>query len=301
MRSALHYALHYARVYRFGVFAAVVAGSLAVSAPAAEVMPAAQQNALVQKYCAVCHTDAANNGGLSLEHFDAAEAPPSLTAMLLSKLTGGVLLETVREAPSNPGAAAVVDRKMKSGAMGAAGIPIPDKATIDALIQALAMESNGATEWTVQHTDGPAAKAPLVVASILREKPSANSPSEARVYRLIVSCNAATQDGSMQLAWSPASQRGTLAASVDGRAALSYQVGGSEKMGNGSGVVTQGLAALTLTDAKFDTVISSSLPAETLTITDLFPGETAVFSFANLPQEAQREFQACFSGAGRSR
>jgi hypothetical protein len=34
--------------------------------------PAAQQNALVQRYCAVCHTDAAKNGGLSLEHFDAA-------------------------------------------------------------------------------------------------------------------------------------------------------------------------------------------------------------------------------------
>jgi hypothetical protein len=293
-------ALHYVSVYRFGFLTAVLAASLTVSAPAAEVMPAAQQNALIQRYCAVCHTDAANNGGLSLEHFDAAQAPPSLTAVLLSKLTGGVSLETAREAPTNPGAAAVVDKKMKSGAMGAAGIPIPDKATIDALIQALAMESNSATAWTVQHTNGPAAKAPLVVASILREQPLANSPSEARVYRLIVSCNVATQDGSMQLAWSPLPQRGTLAASVDGRAAVRYQVGGSEKMGNGSGVVTQGLAALALTGAKLDTVIGLPLPAETLTITDLFPGETAVFSFANLPLEARREFQACFSGAGRS-
>jgi hypothetical protein len=278
-----------------------VAGLLAVSAQAAEVMPTAQQNALVKKYCAVCHTDAANNGGLSLEHFDAAQAAPSLTAVLLSKLTGGVSLETVREAPSNAGAAALVDRKMKSGAMGAAGIPIPDKATIDALIQALAMESNGAAEWTVQHTNGAAAKAPVIVASILREKPSAKSAGEARVYRLIVSCNVATQDGSMQVAWSPLPQRGTLAASVDGRAAVSYQVGGSEKMGNGSGVVTQGLAALALTDTKYDTAAGLSLPAETLTITDLFPGETAVFSFANLPPEAQYEIQACFSGAGRSK
>jgi len=275
----------------------VVAGSLTVSAPAAEVMPTAQQNALVRKYCAVCHTDAANNGGLSLEHFDAAHAAPSLTAVLLSKLTGGVSLATVREAPSNAGAAALVDKKMKSGAMGAAGIPIPDKATIDALIQALAMESNDATGWTVQHTNGAAAKTPLIMASILREEPSAKSAGEARVYRLIVSCNVETQEGSMQVAWSPLPQRGTLAASVDGRAAVRYQVGGSEKMGNGSGVVTQGLAALALTDAKHDTVVGLSLPAETLTITDLFPGETTVFSFANLPQEAQHEFQACFSGA----
>jgi hypothetical protein len=297
----MHSALHCARGYRVGAFAAIVAGSLAVSAPAAEVMPAARQNALVQKYCAVCHTDAADNGGLSLEHFDAAQAAPSLTAMLLSKLTGGVSLETVREAPSNAGAAALVDKKMKSGAMGAAGIPVPDKTTIDALIQALAMESTGATEWTVQRTKDPAAKAPVIVASIWREIPSAKSAGEARAYRLIVSCNVATQHGSMQVAWSPLPQRGTLAASVDGGAAVSYQVDGSEKMGNGSGVVTQGLAALALTDTKNDTVAGLSFPAETLTITDLFPGETVVFPFANLSQEAQQEFRACFSGAGRSK
>jgi hypothetical protein len=285
MRAAL-------RCCEFGVFAALVAGSLALPA-SAKVMPATQQNALIQKYCAVCHTDAANNGGLSLEHFDAAKAAPSLTAALLSKLTGGLSLETVKEAPSNAGAAALLDRKMKSGAMGAAGIPIPDKATVDALIQALATESNGAAGWTVERTYG-AAKDPLIVASMLREEPSAESAGEARVYRLIVSCNLATQDGAMQVAWSPAPQRGTLAASVDGRPAVSYAVGGSEKMGNGSGVVTQGLASLALTDTK-------SLPAETLTITDLFPGETAVFSFANLPQEAQHRFQTCFAGAGPER
>jgi hypothetical protein len=285
--------VQYARGYPFGVCAAAVAGWLAVSAPAAEMMPTAQQNSLVQKYCAVCHTDTANNGGLSLEHFDAAQAAPSLTAALLSKLTGGVPLETVRQAPSNAGAAALVDKKMKSGAMGAAGIPIPDKATIDALIQALAVESNGATGWSVQHANGAAAKAPVLVASILQEEPSTKSGSEARVYRLIVSCNVATEDGSMQLAWSPLPQRGTLAASVDGREAVSYPVGGSERMGNGSGVVTQGLAALVLNGL--------SLPADTLTITDLFPGETVVFPFANLPQDAQHEFQACFSGAGRSK
>jgi hypothetical protein len=100
----------------------------------------------VQKCCAVCHTDAAKNGGLSLEHFDASQVAPSLTAILLSKLTGGVLLKTVREAPSNASAAAFIDKKMRSGTMGAAGIPIPDKATIDALIHAFAVESAG--PWT---------------------------------------------------------------------------------------------------------------------------------------------------------
>jgi hypothetical protein len=106
------------------------------------------------------------------------------------------------------------------------------------------MESAEATEWTVQHTRDAVTKAPVIVASILREEPSVKSTGEARVYRLVVSCNEATQHGSMQLAWSPLPQRGTLAASVDARVVVSYQVDGSEKMGNGSGIVTQGLAAL---------------------------------------------------------
>lgn len=66
--------------------AALLAWMAVSVAGAVELMPTTQQNALVQKYCAVCHTDAAMNGGLSLEHFDAANASPSLTAMLVSKL-----------------------------------------------------------------------------------------------------------------------------------------------------------------------------------------------------------------------
>jgi ubiquinone biosynthesis protein Coq4 len=101
----MHSVLHYACGYQIGTFALILAGSLAVSAQAANVMPTAQQNALVDKYCAVCHTDVADNGGLSLEHFDAAHAAPSLMAMLLSKITQGASLETVRKVPSNAEAA----------------------------------------------------------------------------------------------------------------------------------------------------------------------------------------------------
>jgi hypothetical protein len=255
-------------------------------------MPAAQQNALVQKYCAVCHTDAARNGGLSLEHFDAAQASPSLTAMLLSKLTGGVSLATVREAGSSASAAALVDQKMKSGAMGAAGIPIPDKVTIDALIHAFALKSAGATEWTVERST---ATAPGLTASIAREAPSAKNPIEAEIYRLIASCNASTQDGSVQLAWSPVAQSGSLAISVDGQAAVHYRVEGSERMGNGSGLILNGLAALFLADTKRGTTANSfRFPAESLTVRDLFPGETVTFPFTNLPKDARQELAACF-------
>jgi hypothetical protein len=288
------------------VLAAMVAAclatrSLATPAPAAEIMPPAQQNALVQKYCAVCHTDAAKNGGLSLQHFDAAQAPPSLTAMLLSKLTGGVLLETAREARSKASAAAFIDKKMRSGAMGAAGIPIPDDATTEALIHAFAVESAGAVDWTVERSKDAAAGAPMLTASILREMPSAKSAGEGEVYRLIASCNSATQEGEVQLAWSPVAQSGTLAASVDGNAAVPYRVEGSEKMGNDSGVVLHGLAALVLAETKRGVSRTGlPFPAESLTIGDLFPGETVTFSFAHLPEDARQDFKACFPGADSS-
>jgi hypothetical protein len=294
----LHSTLNGARCCQAVVLAATVVGFLAAAAPAAELMPPAQQNALVQKYCAVCHTAAAKNGGLSLEHFDAAQAPPSLMAMLLSKLTGGVSLKTAREADSNPSAAALIDNKMRSGAMGAAGIPIPDKATIDALIHAFAVESAGAMDWNVERSKDAAAGAPILTMSMLREMPSAKVAGEAEFYRLIASCDSATQQGEVQLAWSPVPRTGTLAASVDGNAAAQYRVDGSEKMGNDSGVVLHGRAALVLAETERGTSPTGlPFPAESLTISDLFPGERVTFSFANLTKDARHQFNACFPGA----
>src|SRR5262245_42350029 len=78
---------------------------------AAEAMPVVQQNALVQKYCAVCHDDIHRNGGLSLQHFDASNVDPSLAAMMKSKL--------------------------KTGAIGAGGLQIPAQATHAAFVEAL--------------------------------------------------------------------------------------------------------------------------------------------------------------------
>ena len=289
----MHSALNFARRRNAIAVAIIATGSLCRVASAAELMAPAQQNALVQTYCAVCHTDAAKNGGLSLEHFDAAQAPPSLTAMMLSKLTGGVRLQTAREAPTNESAAALVDKRMRSGAMGAAGIPIPDKATIDALIQAFAVESADATQWTVERSKDP--DAPMITVSILQEMPSTVNTGEAEVYRLIASCDSAKQEGEMQLAWAPVARSGTLAASVDGNAAVQYRVEGSEKMGNGSGLVLHCLAALMLTESKGG-VSGAGLPfpSESLTISDPPSGDTVTFSFAQLPADARKELYACF-------
>jgi hypothetical protein len=205
---------------------------------------------------------------------------------MVSKLTSGVLLETVRAAASDPGAAALVAAKMKGGAMGAAGIPVPDKATIDALINALANIAAGADEWHVN-------RAEVVTASILRELPSPKTPGEAAMYRLVLTCNVATHKGEMQLAWAPVPKTGTLSATVDGNAPITYQVEGTEKMGNGS-QVTAGPAAISLYESGTDRQTPGMLPRQSLEIKGFSPNESVEFSFGNLHPKARESLAGCF-------
>jgi hypothetical protein len=64
------------KTYASKTIGAVAALAAVPVALASGAMPVPQQNALVQKYCAVCHSDAHMNGGLSLQHFDAAYPDP---------------------------------------------------------------------------------------------------------------------------------------------------------------------------------------------------------------------------------
>jgi hypothetical protein len=86
------------------------------------------------------------NGGLSLEHFDAARPDPGDAAMVVSK--------------------------MKSGAFGAAGIPPPDKGTQEALIAALSSAAAGANEWTVSRRENVRTQAPILTVSVVQGVPS---------------------------------------------------------------------------------------------------------------------------------
>jgi cytochrome c551/c552 len=263
MINNMHAVLHGTRFYRVVVLAGTMAGCFTISAPAAGVMPPPQQNALVQKYCAVCHTDAAKNGGLSLEHYDAAQANPALAAMLLSKL--------------------------QNGAMGAAGLGIPDTATRDAWIAATAAQAERAKGWTVIRSEAPGPSASVLTASIVRDVAPRIPDTGAPLYRLTLACNIASQHGEMQLTWSPAPQTNrTFSVSVDGNPGIPHRLEGrDEKMGNGTAGAS-GIAAAAM--------LNVPLPQKTLTITDLFPGETVTFPLGDLDQVARRQLAVCLPG-----
>ncbi len=229
-----------------GISSCVVVLIMTVPALRAEMMPAAQQTALVQKYCAVCHTDAARNGGLSLEHYDAAEANPQLAAMLLSKL--------------------------RNGAMGAAGLRVPDKPTQQAWIAATTAQAEGAGNWSVMRADSG------LTASIVRDVAPRKKGEDAPLYRLTMSC-----DRGIQLTWSPAPQTNrTFTVSADG-AVVSQRLEGQEHMGNGQAGASGRASAK----------VTAPLAEKMLTISDLFPGEQVDFPLGELDGATRRQLAGC--------
>src|SRR3954451_1937553 len=176
---------------------ALVLGWAAVAA-AGDAMPVAQQNELVRTYCGACHDDARVIGGLSLEHFDAGQADPTIVAMLLSKMTNGLTLETVQAADAEPNAQAMLEKEIKGSAIHAAGVPPPDAATIRAWISALSGEAAGATAWTSNPSE-----AAVATARVVREVPVARDPAKANIYRISVSCRADSREGDIVLTWAP--------------------------------------------------------------------------------------------------
>lgn len=230
----------------------------AISAPLWAAMPPAEQNALVKQYCAVCHTDAARNGGLSLQHYDAAKPDPPLAAMLLSKLN--------------------------NGAMGAAGIGVPGKPSQQAWRASTKEQAAGAGHWFVSRQNG------ALSASIIRDVPPRDpNVSDNPLYRLTLACNASSGAGEIQLTWSPQPETGsTMTASADGAAPVAYRIEGKELMGNGA-TVQSGHASVFLSDGG-----RLAFPASSLTIRDLFPGEAVEFPLSALDPKTRTELSACF-------
>jgi len=258
------------------VFAAVFRSSAVAAQSGA--MPVAQQNALVQKYCAVCHDDAHRNGGLSLQHFDASQVEPSLAAMMVSKL--------------------------KSGAMGAAGLRLPDPPTQDGFYDALMAKSAGANEWRLTRIKDLATEAPLLIASIVREMPSKANPQNPELYRLKLTCRADNREAEMQLTWSPqpATSNRSISVAMDQRAPVTYTIEGREKMGNGAKLgdgtdATSGPDAVILHSTRPNSGAANlpvPLPAQTLAISGIFDDEAVVFPFDRLTPAMRQELSMCF-------
>jgi hypothetical protein len=271
--------------------------ALAAPAAAAEPVTLERQNTFVKTHCAVCHTDRANNGGLSLEGFDASVAAPSLSAMMLSKITSGTALATVHAADRDAAAAATLKRGLGKGAVNASGLGSPDQATVDGLVAAFAAQSALATGWSVERTTQRATAADIVTVSVVRELPSAaaagRGDTEAAMYRLVLTCNATARQGAMQLAWSPVPKEGPMAVAVDGKPATTFKVEGKERMGNGNPVTT-GPAAFVFARFGGGADPKIELPRRTLTVSELFAGETVTFPFDELNQAARSALSACF-------
>jgi hypothetical protein len=181
----------------------------------------------------------------------------------------------------------MVVSKMKSNAFGAAGIPPPDKATQEALIAALSSAAAGANEWTVSRRESVRTKAPMLMVSVVQSVPSTANQGEPDLYRLTLTCGADAREGEMLLAWSPnVPQNGRLISAVaDGKTPMTYNVEGTEKMGNGT-AGTSGPGSVVLR--------AMPLPSQTLTIGNVFPDQRVVFPFSKLTSAARQALSTCF-------
>jgi hypothetical protein len=129
----------------------------------------------------------------------------------------------------------------------------------------------------------PAETAQTVTASIGRE--AAISGNEAAMYRLVLACNPSTHEGEMQLAWAPNAELGPISASIDGRAAVTYDYAGH----------TGGTAILGPASIGFPA--GTPLPVKSMRVTRLATGQAVEFPAADLPQAARQSLGACFPDA----
>ena len=200
----------------------------------AVVLPAAQVNALAEKHCVVCHRGASPGGGLSFEGFDIARVDPAVARMMVVKIDA-------------------------DGAMGAAGVPMPDvpvrQAFVGALAAAGARPEPGA--WTITlGVDGGGGHS----VGTARAVHQAGGAAAGSRYELTLTCGGKSRQAGLQL----------------------------------SAVTTDASGVRAVRPLAVSPDAAMPLPDRTLALAGL-PGETATFSFADLPPSIHRQLSFCFA------
>ena len=251
-----------------------------------------QQNEMMQKYCVMCHLDSTNNGGLSLEHFDAATVSPALAAILANKFTTGVPLEEILQPEKEPHTLAAIEVGKKAGApsvMNIAGLPLPSEAEINGFIMAMAVRGQDAEQWHVLQ-DGE-----QIFADVIRETPitGADSPRDLG-FRLTLTCDRENKEGEILLIWSPIPRNGELQVIVDGRTPLTYSLDHEEAMANGDSGTSAPASVVLYGTNRMEKHPQLSLPESSLQFDGLFPFDAVEFSFDDLLENDRRQLEVCF-------
>jgi len=191
-------------------------------------------------------------------------------------LVGGMSLEHVDPANPNPAIAGMMAGKIDGGAMGAAGIEKPEPAVSAALSRALRAKSVGAEAAT----GGWAMRVDPLVATMKVKGSSTSGAQQSATYTLSMTCSKNSEMSSHILL--SISHPATMHLTADrpmpeaGSLSFSYEVDGAPTRQN------------------FDRAnFVLPLPARTLTIRNVFPGESVTFTFDGLNPEFRRIFSTC--------
>ncbi len=251
-----------------------------------------EQNEMMQKYCVMCHLDSAMNGGLSLEHFDAATVSPALAAILVNKFTSGVPLEDVLQPEKDALVLSTIEIGKKAGApsvMNVAGIPLPGDDEINGFIMAMAERAENSENWYIKR-DGD-----LISADVVRVSPIPNIEGRRDVnYRLILTCNSDSKEGQLLLSWSPMPRNGELKAIVDGEKQFEFVLDHEEPMANGDPGTSAPSSVVLAGSAIMEKHTGLPLPLDSLQIGGLFPLDPVEFSFNEFQGVDRTQLNACF-------
>jgi hypothetical protein len=239
------------------------------ASPSGSMTPG-EEAGLLKNYCVGCHSDRRPMGGLSLEYFDLSNADPVVASMMVTEI--------------------------QNGAMGAAAIVKPDAAKITALTNTLATRAVAAERatggWTIQSFSDLQPQKLADGSYLPPPKPKITATMQAgqssSAYTLTITCRKTLDTSSAGITSASHMPEILLQArrevSGSGSTPLTYDVDGTPGRVPVSYVSQPDSAGATF-------VIP--LPSRSLTIRNLFPGETVTFPFDGLSPTVRRILTTC--------